>query len=100
MGKVAVNAFDAAMRASMKPGFILGLHDMAGSAEVRCLGFGHEFGGAEHHEKTPAAARTTIAKIIFGNLGDMRWPPSICPEKVFQFLFQPERLFNQPIDDF
>jgi hypothetical protein len=57
-------------------------------------------GGPNITKKPPAAARTTIAKIIFGNLGDMRWPPSICPEKVFQCLFQPERLFNQPIDDF
>ena len=80
MGKMTINTFDAAMRTRMKPGFKLGLHDMAGSAEVRGFSFGHEFGGAEHHDPPPAAARITIAKMIFGNLGDMRWPPSILSE--------------------
>jgi hypothetical protein len=57
MGKMTVDASDAAVRAGMKPGFKLGLHDMAGSAKVRRLGFGHEFRGAEHHEKTPCSSQ-------------------------------------------
>jgi hypothetical protein len=37
-------------------------------------------GGPNIMKNPPAAARTTIAKMIFGNLGDMRWPPSILSE--------------------
>ncbi len=62
MGKMTVDALDAAVRPGMKPGFILGLHDMAGSAEIRSLGFGHEFGGAEHHKKTPCCSQNNYCE--------------------------------------
>jgi len=55
--KVTVDAFDAPVRPGVKPGFKLGLHDVAGSTEVRRLCFGHEFWGAEHHEKTPGCGQ-------------------------------------------
>jgi hypothetical protein len=35
------------------------------------------FGGPNITKNPPAAARTKIERIILGNLGDMRWPPSI-----------------------
>jgi hypothetical protein len=62
MGKVTVDAFNAAVRAGMKPGFKLGLHDMTGSAEVRRLGFGHEFRGTEHHKKPPSRSQNNDCK--------------------------------------
>ena len=49
---MAVNTSNAPMGASMKPGFKLGLHDMAGGAKIRCLGFGHESGRPEHDKKS------------------------------------------------
>jgi hypothetical protein len=65
VGKMAVDAFDATMCAGMKPSLKLGLHDMAGSAEVWSFCFGHEFGGAEHREKTRCCSQDYNCKKDF-----------------------------------
>ena len=50
--EMAVYAGDAGMGPGVKPGFVLGLEDVAAAAEFGGFGFGVETGGAESQENS------------------------------------------------
>lgn len=54
--QMAIDAFDSAVGPLMPPGFIFGLHDMAGGTEFRGFGRGIKFRRAEGDKQSPGDA--------------------------------------------